>query len=100
MTVMMIRVKKKGNSIIADLKRLGFIQVNVISYCHDSAMAVVHGELRAKDSSDLIVTNLKDAKPIIKMLKNAGMYLSHHEAENPASGNFIEIERPKCKKVR
>lgn len=100
MTVMMIRVKKVGDSVVSDLKDLGFTQVNVISYCYGKAMAVVHNDFGTRDSTDLIVTNMNDAKAVIAVLEKSGMYLSSNEAENPSSGNFIEIERPKCELVR
>lgn len=100
MPVTMIRVKRVGNSIFEDLKKIGFVQVNVVSFCIEGAMALVHRDFGTKKSTDLVVSNEKDAESLIDVLKKHGMYLSHHMAENMASANLISSEHHNCDVVK
>lgn len=100
MTVVMIRVKRRGKYIIDDLRILGFTQVTPISFCHGETMVVAHDNFGTKDSTDLIVANIEDSDEIIRILKDDGLYISHHLAENIASDKFITSERGKCLLLR
>jgi hypothetical protein len=96
MTVTIIRIRRFSDSVMDDLRRLGFVQINVVSFCYGTSMAVVHNNFGTKDSTDLIVSNADDAKILIDVFKANDMYISHHIAENPASDRFISSERGKC----
>ena len=100
MTVMMIRVKRRRASIVDDLLQLGFKQVTPISFCHGVVMVMAHDNFGTKDSTDLIISSTDDADGIIRLLKDDGLYISHHLADNTASDRFILMEHRKCGLLR
>jgi hypothetical protein len=100
MKSIMIRVKRLGKSIAEDLKSIGFVQVNVISFCIEKSIAVIHQDFGTKDSTDLVVSTEKEAEKIIKVLKKNGMYISHHVAQNDAAERFMKVEGKRCEMVK
>lgn len=97
MTVMMIRVKRIGKSIIDDLESVGLTRIDEMSFCYNGEMIIIHQNFGTKSSTDLVVSNIKNSYNIIKKLQENGMYLSSHIAENLASGDFINHNSKKCK---
>jgi hypothetical protein len=96
MNLIIIRAKRLGKSIAEDLKMIGFVQVNVISFCIDKSIVMIHQDFGTKDSIDLVVSTEKEAERIIDILKKNGMYISHHVAQNDATDRFMKIEGKRC----
>jgi len=100
MSSISIRVKRHKKTILEDLKSAGFTQINVLLFCYEKSIAVIHQNFGIKDSTDLVVSNENDAKIIIEVLKKNDLYLLHHVIKNEATEEFIKKESLCCSHSR